>query len=212
MSVSDRPPLRNRRRRTHDRRQAGDRRVTSDPGTWRGESDGAPPARADGPTPVKGTIGVRSTAHRVAITEDGAFAYVKHADDGTVSLIRTADNTVVVRIGPDGTPFDMSPSPPPEPVRVTVEPSAETPIREIGLRLHGLMTTGVLKPGWVDAFLATLGVATVQLRQGNPVPISHILRAFIDQVAHFERVGILHAAPAAALRCAAEDALQRVGA
>lgn len=216
MSLSDRPTRPNRRRgrtrRNGERRQAGERRVVADPRDRRVEEDPAfaQLASRDGAASVTGTIGVRSSADRVAITPDGAFAYVQHAADGTVSLIRTADNSVVVTIGPDGSPLGASIRP--QPVSVATEPSAQAQIQEIGIRLRGLVATKVLKIGWVDAFLAKLDAATEQLRKGNPMPASSVLEAFVHQVVHFESVGFLSPAQAIALRFAAQEAIRQISA
>ncbi len=216
MSLSDRPTRPNRRRgatrRSGERRQAGERRVAPDPRNRRTEEDPAFAhlATPGGVTSVTGTIGVRSSADRVAITPDGAFAYVQHANDGTVSLVRTADNSVVVTIGPGASPLRTSVRP--QPVSVATEPSAETQIQGIGIRLRGLVASGVLKIGWVDAFLAKLDAATEQLRKGNPMPATSVLEAFVHQVVHFESVGILSPAQAIALRFAAQEAIRQIGA
>ncbi len=62
----------------------------------------APPPPAPPPPPL---VPDRFPAG-VAITSDGAFAYVTHFDSGTVSVIETASNTVVatvpVGVGPRG--------------------------------------------------------------------------------------------------------------
>lgn len=216
MSLSDRPTTPNRRRgatrRSGERRQVSERRVVPDPRDRRVEEDPAFAhlATPDGVASVTGTIGVRSSRDRVAITPDGAFAYVQHASDGTVSLIRTADNSVVVTIGRDGCPLGASIRP--EPVSVATEPSAQTQIQGIGIRLRGLVATRVLKSGWVDAFLAKLDAATEQLRKGNPTPTSSVLQAFVHQVVHFESVGILSPAQAIALRFAAQQAIRQISA
>jgi len=58
----------------------------------------APPPPAPPPPPVD------SRPLDVAITPDGAFAYVTNIDSGTVFVIETANNTVVATVGWAGRP------------------------------------------------------------------------------------------------------------
>ncbi len=55
----------------------------------------APPPPPPPPAPAPAPVGV-------AITPDGAFAYVANGDSGTVSVIETASNTVVATVDAGG--------------------------------------------------------------------------------------------------------------
>jgi hypothetical protein len=144
-----------------------------------------------------GTTSVRSSADQVAITPDGA--YVKHAEDGSVSILRTLDNTIVITIARDGSLVDSGARPEPEPValdldvgpppaevtHVAVAPPAQTQIHEIGTKVRALVTAGVLRSAWADVFLRKLDAATEQMRNGRPTALPELLQAFAHQVLHF---------------------------
>ncbi len=56
-------------------------------------------------------VGARPFPVGVAITSDGAFAYVTNRDSGTVSVIATATNTVVATVGVGTLPFGVAITP-----------------------------------------------------------------------------------------------------
>jgi YVTN family beta-propeller protein len=216
MNRVDRRTLLDRRRaanRRTDRRGSGERRVMRESPNRRAEhvepvADRAPEQLGAG---VTGTIGVRSHTDRVAITPDGAYAYVKNGDDGLVLVIRTADNTVLATLGPDGAP--VGPTIEAEHrVRGALAPSAQARIEEIGNRIRGLVATGVLRSAWAQAFLAQLNRTAQELRAAQPSPTTSLLQTFVHQVTRFERAGILTPSQANALRIAVQGAIREIGA
>lgn len=194
-------------RRRGERRRQVERRVFADP-----RAPGSP--RDD---TVTGTISVRSRDDRVVITPDGAFAYVQHAEDGTISIIRTVDNTVLVTLGSDGTLVAPVPSGSvsAESARLVAGgdggPAAQTPVEEIGDHIRRLVAAGVLRSAWATAFLTKLDATTEQLRAGRSGPIKKFLQAFRRQLAQFLSAGILTAAAAEPLRLAVEGAISELG-
>ena len=225
MGVSEYRAIRDRRhranRRNGDRRQGPDRRVVPDPHDQLVElSDTS--AYVTNRGAIMGTIGVRSSADQVAITRDGAYAYVKHAEDGSVSILRTLDNTTVVTIARDGSLVDPGARPEPESLdldvgplpaevaRVAVAPPAQTHIPEIGAKVRDLVTAGVLRSTWADVFLRKLDATIEEMRNGRPTPLRGLLQAFAHQVLHFQSAGILSTAQGRALRVSVEGAIREI--
>ncbi len=239
MGVSEYRAIRNRRhranRRNGDRRQGPDRRVVPDPHDQLVELPDTS-AYVTNRGLVMGTIAVRSSADQVAITRDGAYAYVKHAEDGSVSILRTLDHTTVITIARDGSLVDPGarpqPEPEPEPASLDLDvgplpaevahvpvappppppPPAQTQVHEIGTKVRDLVTAGVLRSAWADVFLRKLDATTEQMRNGRPTPLRELLQAFAHQVLHFQSAGILSTAQGQALRVSVEGAIREIAA
>jgi YVTN family beta-propeller protein len=132
------------------------------------------------------TVRVGPLPTGVAITPDGAFAYVANADGNTVSVIDTATNTVVddVRVGsfPQFIAFG------------TLDP-----IDSLIAQVEALITGGTLTQGQGAGLIAKLTQVRAKLDRSKSGAACNQLNAFINQVNAFIKNGTLSQAQGQAL-------------
>ena len=135
-------------------------------------------------TVVGSPIRVGISPFGIAITPDGATAYVANAGSKNVSVIDLATNTVV------GLPIPVGSGP-----RAIAITPPSTPQEQIAFFLidpvNALVAAGVLNQGQGSGLLRKLDAAGQALDRGNATAAINQLQAFINQVEAFINAGTL---------------------
>ena len=100
---------------------------------------------------VTATVAVGSGPEGVAITPDGAFAYVTNGNSGTVSVIDTASNAVTATVTVGNGPRDVAITPEPLAIEVRIDIKPGSNKNNINLRSKGNIAVAILSTGKFDA-------------------------------------------------------------
>jgi YVTN family beta-propeller protein len=139
---------------------------------------------------VVATVAVGGTPEGVAVTPDGAFAYVVNFDASNVSVIRTSDNTVVATVAVGNGPFGVA-------VRPTTEACTIEAVRD---HVEALVAAAKLSQAEGHALSVKLEAALRLLERGKTRAAGNVIGAFLNQVGALVRSRRLSDADAGPLR------------
>ncbi len=139
---------------------------------------------------VVATVAVGLEPVDVAVTPDGAFAYVANTGSGNVSVIRTSDNTVVATVAVGIHPFG-----------VAVTPTTEACTIEALLdHVEALVAAAKLSQAEGHALSVKLEAALRLRERGKTKAAGNVIGAFLNQVEALVRSRRLSDADARPLR------------
>lgn len=139
---------------------------------------GAVPASAIGDV---GTISVGNSPNYIAVTPDGAYAYVTNWASNSVSVIATATNTIATTIAVSAKPWGVAVSPNGLTVMVTHQSTVATIISTATNAVTGTVTVGSFP--WDVAFSADSTKAFVPNYLGNSVSVITVATKAVTTVA-----------------------------
>ena len=127
---------------------------------------------------IAATVPVGTVPQGVAITPNGAFAYVANALDNTVSVISTATNTVTATIPVGNIPL-------------LIAFGVGDPLQSLLGQIQALIDAGVLTQNQGQGLLDKLNAVIAKLAQGQTGAACNQLDSFINQVNAFISNGAL---------------------
>jgi YVTN family beta-propeller protein len=152
---------------------------------------------------VTATVPVCCGPRGVAITPDGAFAYVASSGSHNVSVIQTSDNTVVATVTVGVEPISIA-------IAATGAPCTPTDLAD-AIAALGPDGDGSLNKGQTDALLRKVAQAVRLTDRGKLAEAETVLEDLRQQIADLEAEGVLTSEQAADLAGCTDDVIAGLG-